>query len=136
MEEDMSKVLGRQRAEEVAKQAVLQRKRKVLQRELPRPPHAGVELLRSSLQTLDNVTYLDEAEELIRRELVDLLEHDAVKYLVNEEAPTKEKRKLTKVTTNGKPRAEVRGIENFEEDILLEVVNLRLFTPTAVSSLF
>ncbi|KAL2633345.1 hypothetical protein R1flu_004824 [Riccia fluitans] len=104
MEEDMSEVLARQRAKEAAKQATLLRKRlKVLQRELPRTPPTGVELLKSSLQTSDNVTYLDEADELIRWELVDLLEHDAVKYPMNEEAPTKEKRKSTKATTNGKP---------------------------------
>ncbi|KAL2613429.1 hypothetical protein R1flu_025121 [Riccia fluitans] len=61
MEEDMSEVLARQRAEEAAKQAALLRKRsKVLQRELPHPPPAGVvELMKSSLQTSDNVTYLE-----------------------------------------------------------------------------
>ncbi|KAL2653493.1 hypothetical protein R1flu_021621 [Riccia fluitans] len=108
MEEDMSEVLARQRAEEAAKQAMLLRKRsKVLQRELPHPPPASVELMKSSLKTSENVTYLDEAEELIRQELVDLLEHDAVKYPVNEEAPTKETRKLMKLH-----QVEVRNIRS------------------------
>ncbi|RVX05584.1 Cell division cycle 5-like protein [Vitis vinifera] len=50
----MSDRLARERAEEEARQQALLRKRsKVLQRELPRPPVASLDLIRNSLMRAD-----------------------------------------------------------------------------------
>jgi pre-mRNA-splicing factor CDC5/CEF1 len=83
IEEDMSDRLAQQRAEEQARQEALLRKRsKVLQRSLPRPPAASVEILRQSLikggesrnrSTFVPPTLLEQADDLISEELLRLL---------------------------------------------------------------
>lgn len=119
IEEDMSDRLAREKAEEEARlQALLRKRSKVLQRELPRPPAASIDLIRHSLMRADEdkssfvpPTAIEQADEIIRKELLNLLEHDNAKYPLND----KEKKKGVKRTTNGVP-----AIEEFEEDELKE----------------
>ncbi|XP_020223608.1 cell division cycle 5-like protein [Cajanus cajan] len=120
IEEDMSDRIAREKAEEEARQQALLRKRsKVLQRELPRPPAASLELIRNSLIRADEdkssfvpPTSIEQADEMIRRELLTLLQHDNAKYPLDEKV-TKEKKKGAKRALNG---ADVPVIENFLED--------------------
>lgn len=119
IEEDMSDRLAREKAEEEARlQALLRKRSKVLQRELPRPPAASIDLIRHSLMRADEdkssfvpPTAIEQADEIIRKELLNLLEHDNAKYPLND----KEKKKGVKRTTNGVP-----AVEEFEEDELKE----------------
>lgn len=119
IEEDMSDRISREKAEEEARQQALLRKRsKVLQRELPRPPATSVELIRHSLMRADEdkssfvpPTAIEQADEMIRKELLNLLEHDNAKYPLND----KEKKKGAKRSANGIP-----VIEDFDEDELKE----------------
>ncbi|KAJ9682474.1 hypothetical protein PVL29_018403 [Vitis rotundifolia] len=131
IEEDMSDRLARERAEEEARQQALLRKRsKVLQRELPRPPVASLDLIRNSLMRADEdkssfvpPTLIEQADEMIRKELLGLLEHDNAKYPLNEKTE-KEKKKGGKRSANGKSAGSVPDIEDFEEAELKEADNL------------
>lgn len=125
IEEDMSDRIAREKAEEEARQQALLKKRsKVLQRELPRPPLASLDLIRDSLMRADEdkssfvpPTLVEQADELIRKELLSLLEHDNTKYPLDEKA-TKEKKKGGKrANENSVP---VPTIDDFEEDELKE----------------
>ncbi|OEL16758.1 Cell division cycle 5-like protein [Dichanthelium oligosanthes] len=130
IEEDMSDRLARERAEEQARQEALLRKRsKVLQRSLPRPPAASVEVLRQSLikggesrsrSTFVPPTSLEQADDLINEELLRLLEHDNAKYPLDEKTQ-KEKKKGNKRQASG---AAVPEIEDFDEDELKEASSL------------
>ncbi|KAE8734655.1 Cell division cycle 5-like protein [Hibiscus syriacus] len=119
----MSDRIARERAEEEARyQALLKKRSKVLQRELPRPPSASLELIRDSLLRTDGdkssfvpPTLIEQADELIRKELLSLLEHDNAKYPLDEKA-NKEKKKGSKRSSNGS----VPSIEIFEEDEMKE----------------
>ena len=60
---------------------------KVLQWELPRPPTASLDLIRNSFIREDGdkssfvpPTSIEQADEMIRKELLTLLEHDNAKY--------------------------------------------------------
>lgn len=127
IEEDMSDRMARERAEEAARlEALLRKRSKVLQRELPRPPTASVELIRNSLVRSDEdkssfvpPTPIEQADEMIRKELLALLEHDNAKYPLDEKVD-KEKKKGAKRTPNGK-LVPIPEIEDFEEDALKEV---------------
>lgn len=127
VEEDMSDRIAREKAEEEARQQALLKKRsKVLQRELPRPPMASLDLIRNSLTRADEdkssfvpPTLLEQADELVRKELLSLLEHDNAKYPLDGKA-TKEKKKGGKRTAN-ENSASVPTIDEFEEDELKEV---------------
>nr|XP_051223952.1 cell division cycle 5-like protein isoform X2 [Lolium perenne] len=129
IEEDMSDRLARERAEEQAKQEALLRKRsKVLQRSLPRPPAASVEILRQSLlkggesrSTFVPPTSIEQADELINEELLSLLEHDNAKYPLDEQTQ-REKRKGNKRQTNG--AAFIPEIEGFDEHELKEASSM------------
>ncbi|CAO2836854.1 unnamed protein product, partial [Amaranthus hypochondriacus] len=107
IEEDMSDRLARERAEEEARlQALLKKRSKVLQRELPRPPAASVDLIRHSLMRADEdkssfvpPTDIEQADEMVRKELLSLLEHDNAKYPLTE----KEKKKGSKRGANEVP---------------------------------
>uniref|UniRef100_F6H620 Uncharacterized protein n=1 Tax=Vitis vinifera TaxID=29760 RepID=F6H620_VITVI len=131
IEEDMSDRLARERAEEEARQQALLRKRsKVLQRELPRPPVASLDLIRNSLMRADEdkssfvpPTLIEQADEMIRKELLGLLEHDNAKYPLDEKTE-KEKKKGGKRSANGKSAGSVPDIEDFEEAELKEADNL------------
>ncbi|KAK7344150.1 hypothetical protein VNO77_13466 [Canavalia gladiata] len=120
IEEDMSDRIAREKAEEEARQQALLKKRsKVLQRELPRPPSASLELIRNSLMRADGdkssfvpPTSIEQADEMIRRELLTLLEHDNAKYPLDEKV-NKEKKKGAKRAVNG---SAVPVIEDFQED--------------------
>ncbi|XP_010528754.1 PREDICTED: cell division cycle 5-like protein [Tarenaya hassleriana] len=124
IEEDMSDRIAREKAEEEARQQALLRKRsKVLQRDLPRPPSASLELIRNSLLSSDGdkssfvpPTMIEQADEMIRKELLQLLEHDNVKYPLGEKS---EKKKGVKRRGNGSG-SQVPAIEDFEEDDLKE----------------
>ncbi|XP_059665760.1 cell division cycle 5-like protein [Cornus florida] len=126
IEEDMSDRIAREKAEEEARlQELLKKRSKVLQRELPRPPAASLELIRNSLMRADEdkssfvpPTLIEQADEMVRKELVSLLEHDNVKYPLDEKAE-KEKKKGGKRAANGKS-VSVPEIEDFEEDELKE----------------
>ncbi|CAA0828074.1 Cell division cycle 5-like protein [Striga hermonthica] len=130
IEEDMSDRIAREKAaEEARQQALLKKRSKVLQRELPRPPLAAVELIRSSLVKADEdkssfvpPTLVEQADELVRKELLLLLEHDNAKYPLDEKA-TKEKKKGGKRAVNGKSQS-VPLIDEFEEDELKEANEL------------
>ncbi|CAL4899343.1 unnamed protein product [Urochloa decumbens] len=127
IEEDMSDRLARERAEEQARQEALLRKRsKVLQRSLPRPPTASVEIIRQSLirsgksgsrSTFVPPTSLEQADELINEELLRLLEHDNAKYPLDEKTQ-KETKKGSKRQQNG--GSVVSEIGDFDEDELKE----------------
>ncbi|KAL4378741.1 hypothetical protein GQ457_02G033850 [Hibiscus cannabinus] len=123
IEEDMSDRIARERAEEEARhQALLKKRSKVLQRELPRPPSASLELIRDSLMRTDGdkssfvpPTLIEQADEMIRKELLSLLEHDNAKYPLDEKA-NKGKKKGSKRSSNGS----IPSIEDFEEDEMKE----------------
>lgn len=123
IEEDMSDRIARQKAEEEARQQALLRKRsKVLQRELPRPPIASLDLIRKSLLKADEdrssvvpPTPVEQADEMIRKELLALLEHDNAKYPLDDKLE-KEKKKGVK-----RKSVHVPLIEDFEENELNEV---------------
>ena len=127
IEEDMSDRIARERAEEEARQQALLRKRsKVLQRELPRPPTASLELIRNSLMRADGdkssfvpPTPIEQADEMIRKELLALLEHDNAKYPIDEKV-NKEKKKGSKRTGNG-PTTVIPTIDDFEQTEMEEV---------------
>ncbi|KAM0866337.1 hypothetical protein ACQ4PT_042688 [Festuca glaucescens] len=129
IEEDMSDRLARERAEEQARQEALLRKRsKVLQRSLPRPPAASVEILRQSLvkggesrSTFVPPTSIEQADELINEELLRLLEHDNAKYPLDEQTQ-REKRKGNKRQANG--TAFIPEIEGFGEHELKEASSM------------
>ncbi|GJN11927.1 hypothetical protein PR202_ga30165 [Eleusine coracana subsp. coracana] len=131
IEEDMSDRLARERAEEQARQEALLRKRsKVLQRSLPRPPAASVEVLRQSLikggesrnrSTFVPPTSLEQADDLIHEELLRLLEHDNAKYPL-EEKSQKEKKKGSKRQANG--TTFVPEIEDFDGGELKEASSM------------
>ncbi|BAU02007.1 Cell division cycle 5-like protein [Vigna angularis] len=120
IEEDMSDRIAREKAEEEARQQALLRKRsKVLQRELPRPPAASLELIRNSLIRSDGdkssfvpPTSIEQADEMIRKELLTLLEHDNAKYPLDDKV-NKEKKKGVKRSAD---LSAVPVIEDFEED--------------------
>lgn len=126
MEEDMSDRVAREKAEEEARlQALLKKRSKVLQRELPRPPISSLELIKNSLIRTDEdkssfvpPTSIEQADELIRRELLLLLEHDNAKYPLDEKAMN-EKKKGGKLSAN-KKSSSVPVIDDFEEDELNE----------------
>ena len=128
IEEDLSDRLARERAEEEARQQTLLRKRsKVLQRELPRPPVASLDLIRNSLMRADEdkssfvpPTLIEQADEMIRKELLSILEHDNAKYPL-EEKKEREKKRGGKRSANGKSAGSVPDIEDFEEAELEEV---------------
>jgi pre-mRNA-splicing factor CDC5/CEF1 len=126
IEEDMSDRIARDRAEEEARQQALLKKRsKVLQRELPRPPAASLELIKSSLMRADEdkssfvpPTLIEQADEMIRKELLTLLDHDNAKYPL-EDKVDKEIKKGAKRAAN-KKSVSVPMIEDFEEDEMKE----------------
>ncbi|XP_076945601.1 cell division cycle 5-like protein [Bidens hawaiensis] len=118
IEEDMSDRIAREKAEEEARQLALLKKRsKVLQLELPRPPAGSLDLVKKSLVRDDEdkssfvpPTMIEQADEMIRKELLLLLEHDNVKYPLDD----KEKKKGSK---RGKS-VSIPDIEEFDEDEL------------------
>ncbi|GMH16590.1 hypothetical protein Nepgr_018431 [Nepenthes gracilis] len=124
IEEDMSDRLARENAEEEARQQALLKKRsKVLQRELLRPPAASLELIRSSLTRADEdkssfvpPTSIELADEMIRKELLVLLEHDNAKYPLDEKAG--ERKKGLNRVINRKSASSIPVIEDFEEEEL------------------
>ncbi|XWS58398.1 hypothetical protein CRYUN_Cryun08bG0031100 [Craigia yunnanensis] len=127
IEEDMSDRIAREKAEEEARQQALLKKRsKVLQRELPRPPSSSLELIRDSLMRTDGdktsfvpPTSIEQADEMIRKELLSLLEHDNAKYPLDEKA-NKGKKKGSKRPANGS----IPSIEDFEEYEMKEADSL------------
>ncbi|CAL5322020.1 unnamed protein product [Camellia sinensis] len=126
IEEDMSDRMAREKAEEEARQQLLLKKRsKVLQRELPRPPAASLELIKNSLTRADEdkssfvpPTLIEQADEMIRKELLSLLDHDNAKYPLDEKAD-KDNKKGAKRAANRKS-VSVPVIEDFEENELKE----------------
>ncbi|KAK1284539.1 Cell division cycle 5-like protein [Acorus calamus] len=131
MEEDMSDRIARAKAEEAARQEALLRKRsKVLQRDLPRPSAASLELIRNSLSkgvedqsSFVPPTLFEQADEMIRKELLALLEHDNAKYPL-EDKVDKQKKKGSKRASNEKSVVSIPEIEDFEEDRLKEADSL------------
>ncbi|KAK1390138.1 Cell division cycle 5 [Heracleum sosnowskyi] len=88
MEEDMSDMIARDKAGDEAKLQDLQKKwSEVLQRGLPRPSAASLQLLKNSLLTADKgkssvvpPTVIEQADMMVRKELLSFLEHDNLKY--------------------------------------------------------
>ncbi|KAI8030927.1 Cell division cycle 5-like protein [Camellia lanceoleosa] len=126
IEEDMSDRMAREKAEEEARQQLLLKKRsKVLQRELPRPPAASLELIKNSLTRADEdkssfvpPTLIEQADEMIRKELLSLLDHDNAKYPLDEKVD-KDNKKGAKRAANRRS-VSVPVIEDFEENELKE----------------
>ncbi|CAH8326599.1 unnamed protein product [Eruca vesicaria subsp. sativa] len=124
IEEDMSDKIAREKAEEEARlQALLRKRSKVLQRDLPRPPAASLELIRNSLLSRNGdkssvvpPTPDEVADELVRKELLQLLEHDNAKYPLDGKS---EKKKGVKNRANSSG-TQVLEIEDFEENELEE----------------
>ncbi|CAN6441332.1 unnamed protein product [Victoria cruziana] len=125
-EEDMSDKIAREKAEEEARQEALLRKRsKVLQRELPRPPKSAVKLIKDSLVSGDKSSFVpttpvEHADEMIREELLKLLEHDNAKYPLEKIVETA-KKKGNKGVPIGRSAGSVPEIEDFVDDELKEV---------------
>ncbi|GKB09687.1 cell division cycle 5-like protein [Tanacetum coccineum] len=127
MEEDMSDRIAQEKAEEEAKlQALLKKRSKVLQRELPRSPIGSLDLIKKSLIKADEdksyfvpPTLIEQADEMISKELLSLLEHDNTKYPLDEKLE-KEKKKGNK---RGKS-VQDPVIEEFDEDELKEADQL------------
>nr|POE75824.1 cell division cycle 5-like protein [Quercus suber] len=123
--EDMSDRMARENAEKEARQQALLRKiLKVLQWELPRPPTASLGLIRNSLIRADGEnssfvppTSIEQADEMIRKELLTLLELDNEKYSLKKKM-NKEKKRGVKRSVNG---SVVPEIDDFEEEELEEV---------------
>ncbi|XP_010914622.1 cell division cycle 5-like protein [Elaeis guineensis] len=130
IEEDMSDRIAREKAQEQARlEALLRKRSKVLQRELPRPPAASLELIRNSLIRGDEdkssfvpPTLFEQADEMISKELLALLEHDNAKYPLDGKQE-KEKKKYAKRVANGRAMP-VPEIEDFDEDELKEADSL------------
>ncbi|XP_071739095.1 cell division cycle 5-like protein [Rutidosis leptorrhynchoides] len=125
MEEDMSDRIAREKAEEEAKlQVLLKERSNVLQRELHRPPVGSLELIRNSLVRGDEDkssfvprTLVEQADEMIRKELLSLLEHDYAKF------PHHEKLENEKNRGNKRPvgkSVSVTVIEEFDDEELKE----------------
>lgn len=131
MEEDMSDRIAREKAEEEARlQALLKKRSKVLQRELPRPPAASLELIKNSLMRADEdkssfvpPTLIEQADEIIRKEFLTLLEHDNAKYPLDDKMD-KEKKKGGKRPGSGKSAASIPVIEDFKDNELREADHL------------
>lgn len=128
IEEDMSDKLARERAEEQARQdALLKKRSKVLQRELPRPPAISMEIIRNLLikggedkSSFVPPTLFEQADEMINMELLTLLEHDNAKYPLDKKAE-KVKNKGSKRMANGKSITSIPEIEDFDNNELQEV---------------
>ncbi|KAJ3693037.1 hypothetical protein LUZ60_012132 [Juncus effusus] len=121
-EDDMADILARQREEERKREEALLRKRsKVLQREeLPRPPSQSVEIIRGLIAKMHEKrssfvppTVLEQADELVHREMADLLERDNAKYPLEERSEKEKKRREKK-------KVKVPELEDFEEDEMKE----------------
>ena len=120
----MSDNIAREKALEQARQEALLRERsKVLQRELPRPPSASLDLIRNLLMQKDEdksffvpPTLFEQADELINKELLALLEYDNANYPLEEKAE-KERKKGGKRAANGKNSTAMPEIEDFEEEL-------------------
>ncbi|CAL5322145.1 unnamed protein product [Camellia sinensis] len=105
IEEDMSDRMAREEAEEEARQQLLLKKRsKVLQRELPRPPAASLQLIKNSLTRADEdkssfvpPTLTEQANEMIRKELLSLLDHDNAKLSYAGAGAAREHANLTQI---------------------------------------
>ncbi|KAJ7299642.1 hypothetical protein O6H91_Y188100 [Diphasiastrum complanatum] len=131
VEEDMSDILARKRAEEAAREAEILRKRsKVLQKGLPRPPPAAIEIIKNTLMygedgkgALVPVTYVEQADELIRKEMMLLLEYDNAKYPA-EDSSVKAKKKGGKASSNGKQPFIIPEIEDIDAERLKEAADL------------
>ncbi|XP_074569264.1 cell division cycle 5-like protein [Curcuma longa] len=129
IEEDMSDRIAREKAQEQARvEALLRKRSKVLQRELPRPPSASLEIIRKSLMRGDEdrssfvpPTLFEQADGMINRELLALLEHDNAKYPISVKSDEK-KKKGTRRMPNGK--LPIPELEEFEEDQLKEADSL------------
>lgn len=123
MEEDMSGTNAREKAEEEAKLQALHNKRsKVLQRELPRPPAASLQLLKNSLLRADEgkcsfvpPTLIELADVMVRKELLSLLEHDNLKYPIDGKVQNEDSKGIAQENS-----AYVPLIDQFEEDDLKE----------------
>ncbi|BAT94937.1 hypothetical protein VIGAN_08158900, partial [Vigna angularis var. angularis] len=93
------RIAREKKKEEARQQALLRKRSKVLQRKLPRPLVASLELIRNSLIRIDGdknsfvpTTSIEQADEIIRRELLTLLEHNNAKYPLYDKV-NKEKKK-------------------------------------------
>ncbi|KAL7120217.1 hypothetical protein ACP275_02G109100 [Erythranthe tilingii] len=111
LEEDMSDRIDRERAEE---EALLEKKKR-----------ASSDLVRNSLVRSDedkssfvHPTPVELADELIRKELRSLLEHDNAKYHLDEKAIKKGKRAANEKSVH------VPSVDDFEEDELKEADEL------------
>uniref|UniRef100_A0A175YDP4 Myb-like domain-containing protein n=1 Tax=Daucus carota subsp. sativus TaxID=79200 RepID=A0A175YDP4_DAUCS len=90
MEEDISDRIASEKAEDEAKMQDLHKRSEVLQRELPRPSPASLQLLKNSLlkTTVGNCSFvpptlIEQADVMIKKELLSLLEHDILNYSNN-----------------------------------------------------
>lgn len=125
MEMDMADALAIKRKEVAAAELALWRQQtKVLQRALPRPPPAALEALKNSLPfdedgKAPHVTLIEQADVSIRQEMIALLENDAVKYPITEEASGKEKKKGS--AASARPQIAASPLNDIEEEDLQNV---------------
>lgn len=121
MELDMSEVEERQEAQRRAEYEALLRKRsRAVQRDLPRPPAPLVLAFAQALAQERQgqpppVTLLEAAEDMVREELAVLLQHDAVKHPVTEPEDGRGSKKKGGAVPNGMPAIE---LEDYGEDEL------------------
>lgn len=124
VEPDAADLAARARAEaEAQEKERLRRRSRALQRGLPRPPLASVERLLTAGNHLSGpLTPVEEAEELVRREVALLLRHDAAKYPPED---TLADRKKKGALANGTPSTlAVPELDSFEEAEILEAAGL------------
>lgn len=86
-----------------------------------------MDFIRNSLKGVDDdngsltpANFMEQVDELIRKELMSLLEHGNAKYPYEDELG-KEKKKGNKNTRNGRPQVPIPQIDNFDEGELTEV---------------
>ncbi|KAG0620103.1 hypothetical protein M758_4G189400 [Ceratodon purpureus] len=124
MEMDMADAIALERKEQEAAELALWKKQtKVLQRGLPRPPLAAIQVLKSTLSLEEEgknpyVSLIEHADFSIRQEMVALLENDAAKYPVVEDSVKEKKKGSVNNAVSGRPQLDAPVLDNFEEEDL------------------
>ncbi|CAM6095165.1 unnamed protein product [Calypogeia fissa] len=126
MEEDASDLIsGIDVAEADMAVGYMSSSSKELLRDMPRPPSASVELLKDSLMSSGGFgTVLEQADELIMKELVRLLEFETVTSSGSEESSQLEIKKSAKGTASGRRATESIKAFEFPKEFLLEAAEL------------
>jgi len=97
-EEDASDRLARETAQrEAAEAALVKQRSKVIQRDLPRPFTINTSVLKDA-SVFDSLPALQRAEEMLKREMLSLLQYDALKFPLKAGPPPKKPPQLEAFT--------------------------------------